>query len=95
MLNPQKTIEREALLNRLQAAYAEFTQYERNLVECEARLPLEEQLRLYLLRLTDSNLPELAAELDRRCSVLCGFRLEWHMPCCAHRNGWGTALRSL
>jgi hypothetical protein len=69
MLNPQKTVEREALLNRLQAAYAELAQHERNLVECEARLPLEEQLRLYLLRLVDSNLPELAAELECRCSV--------------------------
>ena len=69
MLNPQKSAEREALLKRLRAAYAELAQHEHNLAEFEARLPLEEQLRLNLRRLLDSNLPELTAELERRCSV--------------------------
>ena len=72
MLNPQKTAEREALLKRLRAAYAELAQHQRNLVEGEARLPLEEQLRLKLLRLMDSNLPELTADLELRRYTLDG-----------------------
>ena len=42
MLNPQKTLEREALLKRHREPQAEIAQHERNLREGEARLPLEE-----------------------------------------------------
>lgn len=48
MLNPQKTLEREAMLKRIRGLDAEIAQHERNLREGEARLPLEEQLRLKL-----------------------------------------------
>ena len=46
MLNPEKTREREAILKRLREVDAEIAQYERNLREREARLPIEEQLSL-------------------------------------------------
>ena len=42
MLNPQKTLEREALLKRHRELQAEIAQHKRNLREGEARLPLEE-----------------------------------------------------
>jgi hypothetical protein len=45
MLNPQKTLEREALLKRIHELDAEIAQHERNLREGEARLPIEEQLK--------------------------------------------------
>ena len=45
MLNPQKTLEREALLKRIHELDAEIAQRERNLREGEARLPIEEQLK--------------------------------------------------
>jgi F0F1-type ATP synthase membrane subunit b/b' len=48
MLNPQKTLEREALLTRQREIQAELAQIERNLRESEARLPIAEQLRLTL-----------------------------------------------
>jgi hypothetical protein len=48
MLNPQKTLEREALLKRHGELQAEIAQIERNIREGEARLPIEEQLRLKL-----------------------------------------------
>lgn len=48
MLNLQKTLEREAMLKRIRGLDAEIAQHERNLREGEARLPLEEQLRLKL-----------------------------------------------
>ena len=50
MLNPKKTLEREALLRRVRELDAEIAQHERNLREGEARLPIEEQLRLNLQR---------------------------------------------
>jgi hypothetical protein len=46
MLNPQRTLEREAMLKRIPELDAEIAQHERNLQEGEARLPLQEQLRL-------------------------------------------------
>jgi hypothetical protein len=46
MLDPQKTLEREALLKRHRELQAEIAQLERNLRDGEARLPIEEQLRL-------------------------------------------------
>ena len=52
MLNPKKTLEREAMLKRIRELNAEIAQHERNLREGEARLPLEEQVRLKLRRLT-------------------------------------------
>ena len=63
MLNPQKTLEREALLKRIRELDAEIAQQERNLREGEARLPLEEQLRLKLRRFIEVNIPELAGKL--------------------------------
>lgn len=51
MLDPQKTLEREALLKRIRELDAESAQHERNLREGEARLPIEEQLTLNLRRL--------------------------------------------
>jgi len=54
MLNPQKTLEREAMLKRIRELDAQIAQHERNLREGEARLPLEDQLRLKLRRLVDS-----------------------------------------
>ena len=49
MLDPQKTLEREALLRR--ELQAEIARHERNLRDGEARLPMEEQLRLNVRRL--------------------------------------------
>ena len=45
MLDPQKTLERKALLKRIREIDAELAQIERNLREGEARLPIKEQLR--------------------------------------------------
>jgi hypothetical protein len=59
MLNPQKTLEREALLQRIRELDAEIAQHERHLREGEARLPVEEQLRLKLRRFIEANIPEL------------------------------------
>ena len=55
MLNPQKTLEREALLRRQRELEAEIAQYECNLREGEARLPIVEQLTLKLRRFIDAN----------------------------------------
>jgi hypothetical protein len=63
MLDPQKTLEREALLRRMRKLDAEIAQHERNLREGEARLPIEEQLRLKLRRFIEANIPELASEV--------------------------------
>jgi hypothetical protein len=54
MLNPQKTLEREAMLKRIRELDAEIEQHERNLREGEAQLPIEEQLRLKLRRVIDA-----------------------------------------
>jgi hypothetical protein len=51
MLDPQKTLEREAMLKRIRELDAQIAQIERNLREGEARLPVEEQLSLKLRRL--------------------------------------------
>ena len=53
MLNPQKTLEREAMLKRIRELDAEIAQHERNMREGEARLPIEEQLRLNIRRLIE------------------------------------------
>ena len=50
MLDPQKTLEREAMLKRIRELNAEIAQHERNLREGEARLPVEEQLSFKLRR---------------------------------------------
>ena len=50
MLNPQKTLEREALLKRHREIQAELAQIESNIRQLEAQLPIEEQLRLKLRR---------------------------------------------
>ena len=63
MLDPQKTLEREALLKRIRELDAEIAQHERNMLEGEARLPIEEQLRLKLRRFIEANIPELAGKV--------------------------------
>jgi hypothetical protein len=60
MLNRQKALEREAMLKRLRELNAEIAQHEPNIREGEARLPIEEQLRLQLRRFIEANIPELA-----------------------------------
>ena len=64
MLDPQKTLEREALLKRIRELDAEIAQHERNLREGEARLPIEEQVSLKLRRFIEPNIPELAGKID-------------------------------
>jgi hypothetical protein len=54
MLDPQRKLEREALLKRHREIQAELVQIERNLHEGEARLPIEEQLRLKLRWIIDT-----------------------------------------
>ena len=63
MLNPQKTLEREALLRRIRELDKEIAQHERNLREGEARLPIEEQLCLKLRRFIEAKVPELAGKI--------------------------------
>ena len=63
MLDPQKKLEREALLKRIRELDAEIAQHERNLREGEARLPMEEQLSLKLRRFIEANIPELAVNV--------------------------------
>jgi hypothetical protein len=46
MLEPQKTLEREALLKRIREIRAEIAQSERNMQKLETQLPIEEQLSL-------------------------------------------------
>jgi hypothetical protein len=64
MLNPQKTLEREVLLRRLREVNAEIAQLERNMRKGEARLPIEEQVRLKLQRFIEANIPELASKIE-------------------------------
>jgi hypothetical protein len=63
MLEPQKALEREALLRRHREIKSELAQIERNLREGEARLPIEEELRLTLRRFIEANIPELTSEV--------------------------------
>jgi hypothetical protein len=63
MLNPQMTLERAAMLKRIRELDAEIAQHERNLREGEARLPVEEQVRLKLRRFIETNIPELAGKM--------------------------------
>ena len=63
MLDPQKTLEREELLKRIRELDAEIAQYERNLREREARLPIEEQLRLKLRRFIEVKISELTEKV--------------------------------
>ena len=64
MLDPQKTREREALLKRIRELDAEIAQHEHNMREGEARLALEEQLRLKVRRFIEANIPELAGKIE-------------------------------
>ena len=68
MLDPQKTLEREAMLKRIRELDAEIAQHERNLRDGEARLPLEEQLSLKLQSFIEANIPELTVHVrvDKR-----------------------------
>jgi hypothetical protein len=63
MLDPQKTLEREALLKRHREIQSELAQIECNIREIEARLPVEEQLSLKLRRFIEANIPELAGKV--------------------------------
>jgi hypothetical protein len=63
MLNPQMTLERAAMLKRIRELDAEIAQHERNLREREARLAIEEQVRLKLRRFIETNIPELAGKM--------------------------------
>ena len=63
MLNPQKTLKREALLKRHRELQAEIAQHERNMQEGESRLPVQEQFRLKLRRFIEANIPELADKI--------------------------------
>jgi hypothetical protein len=63
MLDPQKTVEREGLLKRIRELDAEIERYERNLREREARLPVEEQLRLKLRRFIEVKISELTVKV--------------------------------
>jgi hypothetical protein len=63
MLDPQKTPEREALLKRIRELDAEIARYERNLREREARLSIEEQLRLKLRRFIEVKISELTVKV--------------------------------
>ena len=63
MLDPMKALEREALLRRHRELQNEIAQHERNLREGEARLPMQEQLRLKLRRFIEANIPELAGKV--------------------------------
>ncbi len=63
MLDRQKTLEREAMLKRIRELDAEIAQHERNLSDGEARLPVEEQLRLKLRRFIEAHIPELAGKV--------------------------------
>lgn len=63
MLDPPKTLEREALLNRIRELDVEIPQHERNLCEGEARLPIEEQLSPKLRRFIEANIPELSGKI--------------------------------
>ena len=63
MLDPQKTLEREALLKWIRELDAEIVRYERNLREREARLPIEEQLRLKLRRFIEVKISELTVKV--------------------------------
>jgi hypothetical protein len=63
MLDPQKTLEREAMLKRISELDAEIAQHERNIREGEARLAIEEQLSFKLRRFIESNTPELTVEV--------------------------------
>ena len=60
---PAKTLEREALLKRHRELEAEIAQHVRNLRKGEARLPIEEQLRLKLRRFIEASIPELAGKV--------------------------------
>jgi hypothetical protein len=64
MLDPQKALEREALLKRIRELDAEIAQHERNLREGEARLPIGEQLRIKLRRFIEANIPELSGKIN-------------------------------
>jgi len=63
MVNPEKTLEREAMLKRIRELDAEIAQHERNLREGEARLPIEEQVSLKLRRFIEANIPELTVKV--------------------------------
>jgi uncharacterized protein YeeX (DUF496 family) len=68
MLDPQKTLEREALLRRRREIHTELAQIERNMRDGEARLPLEEQLRLKLRRFIEANIPALVGKVRVKVS---------------------------
>jgi type II secretory pathway component PulM len=66
MLDPEKTLERQALLKRNREIRAELAQIERNIRELEAQLPIEEQLCLKLRRFIEASIPGLAVDVRWR-----------------------------
>ena len=69
MLDPKKTLEREAMLNRIRELDAEIAQHERNIRERDARLPIEEQLRLNLQQFIEANIAEPAGKVRVQIGV--------------------------
>lgn len=61
-------------LKRIRELGAEIAQHERNLREGEARLPVEEQLRLMLRRLIVTEIPELGGQGSDRDHPSVGIR---------------------
>ena len=80
MLDRQKTFEREALLKRLREIQADLAKIERNLREGEARLPVEEQLRLKLRRFIEANIPKLTSRFQLRNAASRSLNLSFCSP---------------
>jgi hypothetical protein len=72
MLDPQKTLEREALLKWNREIRPELAQIERNVRELEAQLPIQEQLSLKLRHFIEANAPQLtvSVRVEKGCSSI-------------------------
>ena len=66
MLDPQKTLEREALLKRIRELDAEIAQYERNLREVKHGCRLRSSYGFTLGRFIEASIPELAGKIRMR-----------------------------
>ena len=63
-MDKKQSLEREALLKRLQEVHRKLAENERRITEIEATLPLEEQLRLKLQRLLTAKFPSLRRKVS-------------------------------